>query len=346
MKQILSHRAAVRGELERFLRAKHETADPAIGWQADVLDRLLPFATTGKLLRGSLLCYSYEIFSGRDADSTVLKAAAALELTHTALLIHDDIMDNDDTRRGQPSLHAQYRALAQKAGFGEVEHFGASMGMGAGDLTLFLAYELLAGCPTETARLFTEQLAVTAAGQMQDLYLETTPDLPGMEAIYDLMAAKTASYTLALPLLMGASLAEAAGRTRGALRTIGLKAGIIFQIRDDELGVMGDTGQTGKPVGSDIIEGKKTLLYSFLLERCDAAEVKALRRIFGNPEAKPKDIKYVQGLVRRHGVRKLLDDEIYTLQQEALAAVRQLDVTTAHKRELISLIRFCSERHA
>jgi geranylgeranyl diphosphate synthase type I len=351
MKQISSYNRILRTELEAVILAKAET-DPSVPWKTDFLRRLLPFAATGKLLRGSLVCFSYAAFSGRQPAGAVIEAAAALEIAHSGLLIHDDIMDGDTLRRGRPSMHRQYQDLAIEEKLADAGHFGDSMAMCGGDAALFMAFELLGsidvepGTRTKIMRLFMDQFILTCAGQMQDLYFESRSDLPGKEAIYKLMETKTAAYTLSLPLAMGAILAGAPSAAIRRLQAIGVSAGTIFQIRDDELGVMGDSGETGKPVGSDIKEGKKTLLYHYLQERSGAREREKLRTIFGNPDAGTEDIGYVKRLVKTHGIQKLLNNEINRLERQALHDIEGLELPEKAKKELAELVNFCGERRA
>jgi geranylgeranyl diphosphate synthase type I len=349
MKQILGYGPVIRPKLEAFIRAKKSSASPLTPWRTDLLNRLLPFATTGKLLRASLVCFSYEAFSDQKVNDSVINAAMALELTHSALLIHDDIMDNDDLRRGQPSLHRQYQSLATSEKLANADHFGTSMAICAADAALFLAFELLASSQAaprmQTAKqIFVDQLVITCAGQMQDLYLEARPDMPSKKAIYELMQTKTASYTLSLPMAVGAALAGQTGSTIKKLQDIGTNAGIIFQIRDDELGVMGRAEKIGKPVGSDITEGKKTLLYYYLLKSCGIAEHNKAKAIFGNPKATPEDIAYIQKLVRHHKIPQLLNNEVSHLEKAAIKQIDGLDVSDKNKTEFKELVRFCGNR--
>jgi geranylgeranyl diphosphate synthase type I len=346
MKQILSYNEVIRSKLEAFIRAKHSEASPDSPWKTDFLERLLPFATTGKLLRGSLVCFSYQSFAGKPPGDSVIKAALALELAHSALLIHDDIMDDDAVRRGRPSLHQQYQSLAVQEKLAQPEHFGANMAMCAGDAALFLAFELLNGSQAAARQLFTDQLVTTCAGQMQDLYLEARSTRPSKKMIYQLMETKTAAYTVGLPLAMGAVLAKETDATIRQLQAIGNNTGIIFQIRDDELGVMGNAQETGKPVGSDITEGKKTLLHYYLLKRCSASERLKIQTIFGNPEANSQAIRYIQILVERRGVTELLNNEISRLEKQTLVYIQDLEVSEKTKKELAELVRFCGNRQS
>ena len=346
MKPVFTYTPAIRNGLESFLKTKRAVIEPSMKWQADFLDRLLSFTTTGKLLRGSLVCFTYEAFAQKPVSKSVIRAATALELAHSGLLIHDDIMDNDKLRRGQPSFHEQYRSLGAHERLGQIDRFGTNMAMCAGDAALFLLFELLVGCPATAVQLFTNQLVTTCAGQMEDLYLESVQVSPSKQAIYDLMETKTAAYTIALPLILGASLAGQSGKILRQLEDIGIKAGVIFQIRDDELGVMGDTKHTGKPVGSDIIEGKRTLLRHHLLEACSLAERQKAEAIFGNPNAVQKDISYVQALVSRYNITTLLNHEIDTLEAQAKRIINELSVPEKTKKTLVELIDFCDQRQS
>jgi geranylgeranyl pyrophosphate synthase len=340
LEPILRHQAAVRERLEDFLAS----ADG--GWQADFLGRLKPFGGGGKLLRGCLVCFSCEAFSGKPAGKDVLDAAAALELTHSALLIHDDIMDEDELRRGQASMHRQYELQAAQDKLADPEHYGVSMALGGGDLALFLALDLLAAAPEAVRRLFTKQLAVTCAGQMQDIYLESRPDMPPKQDIMDLMARKTASYSFALPLMMGAAFAGQPPATIRTLQAFGTAAGTIFQIRDDELGVLGDTRATGKPVGSDIREGKKTLLASYLLEHGSEEERRKLGGIFGDPGAGGQEIRYVQQLVKKHKITELLNADVTRQAWDAEAIIDTADVPKQARKTLVELLKYCSSRQS
>src|SRR5882757_3619132 len=242
MEPILAYSPELRAGLHAFIESKRLATDPTFPWEVDFLDRLEPFATGGKLLRGAVVCFSYTAFSERHPDSTVLNAAMALELAHSALLIHNDIMDGDDLRRGRPSIHCQYRSLAEQRNLLRGDEFGVHVALCGGDIALLYAFELLgrsrsdSNMVTSPQRLFTDQMISTCVGQIQDLYFEACPDLPTKKAIYDLMETKTAAYTIALPLTMGAALARKSGSVLQKLQAIGIAAGTIFQIRDDELG--------------------------------------------------------------------------------------------------------------
>lgn len=352
MEEIFKYAPALRKELRSTVGSHTSDFTAATGWGQDFLKRLGPFATKGKMVRGSLVCFMYETFSQTRPPEAVIRTAVALELIHSALLIHDDIIDNDSLRRGQPSMHSQYAKIASKKAFSETARFGTSMALAGGDMVFFLAFDLLASLELEPHRLkaikklFTKQLIIVCGGQMQDVYLDANETPPSKQTIYRLMEEKTASYTIALPLLLGALLAGANASTQQKLRRFGVATGTIFQIRDDELGLMGEAKTIGKPVGSDAAEGKKTLLYYHLFKRCSPTERQRLRSLFGNPRLMSHDLAYIQQLIQKHDVPRLLQSEIDRLQARALAITESLPVNEKGKQGLEDLITYCAKRQA
>lgn len=344
MKNISAYGPVVETRVRSFLNAKKAEA-VADSWREDFIVKLLPFATAGKLLRGSLVCFGYEAVAGNKPTTQVLDTAAALELTHSALLIHDDIIDNDDFRRGGSSLHNQYMKKGNEKGVDGAAMFGVNMALCGGDMCLFFAFELLTEVPKSVCSLFTSLLVEVCEGQMRDVYLQTRPSV-SKQSIYELMKSKTAVYTVSLPLMAGALLAGGSPATLRKLRIIGDAVGTIYQIRDDELGVMGSSSKTGKPIGADIREGKKTLIYHYLLKKCSIPERRTLRVIFGNPSLTENDIVIVQKLIRKHRIQTLLNREVQTLANRALKTLEALELSAVHKTELESLIEFCAKRQA
>jgi geranylgeranyl diphosphate synthase type I len=355
---IAAYRPLVRAGVEAFIKRHQQLAAGGPAWRTDAIERLSGFAGAGKLLRGSLICYSYAICDnspiGRDSGTpppaAVLNTAVAIELIQAGLLIHDDIIDQDDLRRDQPAMHQQYRNLVTVQPLPGANRLGESLALCAGDMTLFLAFELLAEAQAEIAntpaltRLFVDELATVCAGQMEDIYLGALSAPPAKRDVYAVMRAKTAAYSVALPLAAGAVLANRPASLRQQLYAIGLAAGTIFQIKDDELGALGKSDDIGKPVGSDIREGKKTLLYYYLWQAVSRAERQKLTKIFGNPEAASSDIKYVQQSLRRHDIPARLQQDITKLEHTAFRQIDRTSLSQPAKNELRQLVRFCAAR--
>lgn len=262
----------------------------------------MPLATGGKMWRGSLLINTYEQLSGQKYSPEVLEAAAALELVGTALLIHDDIIDQDELRRGQETLHFQYQQLSHSQKIGE------SMAICAGDLIFLMAFGLLSG---ELNSVFSQQLSRTILGEMQDVDFATKIEIT-QDEIFQLYLDKTASYTVSLPLMAGTVLADQNQELILQLKLLGQTLGLIFQIKDDELGLFGDKQQTGKPVGADIREGKKTLYYYYLEQ--------VAPNVFAD-----KNVTEILELMKTHQIEKQVNKDLAELAVKAKQQIKKLD---------------------
>lgn len=314
------------------------------------------YATSGKMLRGILACLGYELFSeakgssGHDKDSIAL--ATALELFQAGLLVHDDIMDKDDMRRGKPTLHKvfeQKEALRESATAGlpatcggmDFGSLGEAMGICAGDIYYFIAWKLIARLGPRMGEGFSEELVKVCLAQMKDVQMGTSRSFPPLKEVLDVYAYKTARYTITLPLSSGARLA---GRSDAipALEELGLNLGILFQLQDDYLGLFGDEEELGKPVGSDIREGKKTPYMVLLAESLPEAEKRHFLRIFGNPGLTVDNVLFVRSLVKAYGidakVRRLAEN--YAKASEALLASFSHDSSGIHREKLDLLKQF------
>lgn len=244
--------------------------DPRLGTPVDELIRFTLHG--GKRLRPQFLWCGWLAgggpTDGPQADAA-LSAAASLELIQACALVHDDIIDRSETRRGEPSTHRAMAKLHAGQGFaGDGEHYGVSIALILGDLALawaddmFDAAALALPAPAEAWTAWRAMRTEVLAGQLLDLRTAVGSPDPAQQA-QDAMTVnryKTAAYTVERPLHLGAALAGASAGTVAALRAFGRDVGIAFQLRDDLLGVFGDPVVTGKPAGDDLVEGKKTLL--------------------------------------------------------------------------------------
>jgi geranylgeranyl diphosphate synthase type I len=338
-------------DLQALLGRKRDGLASLRPWGSDVLRRLLEFSRKGKLIRGGLVLLGYEM-TGRRLSKAPVRAGTALELMQSALLIHDDIMDLDAFRRGAPSLHRQYAALAAREDIADPDHFGVSMGICAGEIAIFLAFEALAGLPgpcrrtAEAQRLFAAEFGLVGLGQMRDIQTGSSARLIKARQALELYRYKTARYSFALPLSMGWILAGGKRAVRPNLERLGETLGLIFQIKDDELGLFGDEAVLGKPVGSDIRQGKKTLLYLRLVEKAGPAERRALAGLLGRPDLTARDVEVVRRLARRHGV---VDDIRATMGRYgrlAATSIRKLPVPARFREVLGTLLEFSLERRS
>lgn len=297
-------RSRVDREIAAFLAAKRRVGAaapgaPALGEPADLVEGVRALlAVGGKRLRPALVYFTYRACGGT-ADDQVLPLALATELLHTYLLIHDDIMDHAETRRGQPAAHVRFAGLHSAAGLrGDAQDFGRSVALLLGDLAHTYAAELFAaavqlgaGSPSialaELTRCFAEMCEEVIGGQYLEFLLAhrataeagsaavqpladaakppagAAPQLAGAvrEAeLLRILRLKSGRYTAERPIQLGALLAGAPAPALGDLSRYGTAVGEAFQLQDDLLGVFGDPMVTGKPVGDDLREGKYTLL--------------------------------------------------------------------------------------
>ncbi|MBP6889758.1 MAG: polyprenyl synthetase family protein [Candidatus Moranbacteria bacterium] len=238
----------------------------------------------GKRLRPACMFYGYLAGGGTDEEA-ILETAVSIELLHTFLLVHDDIIDRDDFRHGKPTLHRQYAEFGRKYfPDRDVEHFGNSIALIVGDLLSAMSNDIIFRAPFPQERIFEalsrlqSVVSYTVIGQAQDIYMEYKRDATE-EEILKMYKNKTARYTMERPIQMGLLLAGDEGPLVDTLSGYALPLGIAFQIQDDILGVFGSELKIGKPVGSDIQEGKLTLLVAYALEQGTHEQQQELRRI-------------------------------------------------------------------
>jgi geranylgeranyl diphosphate synthase type I len=227
------------------------------------LKTLSDYSSGGKKVRGALTNLGYRLAGGRDSKA-ILEASCGIELLHDFLLIHDDIVDNDITRHGRPTVHEKY---SKNRG----QHFGVAKAIIVGDMGAFLGYELIA------QSAFPAQRKIEALTKLNDLLLKTVygeildiefdfKTKVSWEDILRVRTYKTAYYTFVMPLTVGAVLGKAGKKTLEIIEKYGVPVGLAFQLADDILGVFGNPSKTGKSNESDIREGKKTLLFAKSLE--------------------------------------------------------------------------------
>lgn len=340
----------LRADLSVFLAAKRPDAARLRPWGPDVLRRLETFTRKGKAIRGGLVALGCEMAGGRAASPAAVRAGVAFELIQSGLLIHDDIMDRDPRRRGGPSIHEQYARLAPDPAGAEAAHFGTSLAICAGEIAIFLAFEAVAGLPGPAGRtaavdrLFASEFGLVGLGQMLDIEAGASRRPVPRRRVLEIYRVKTARYSFYLPLAAGWLLGGGRRAALPAFERLGEDLGLVFQIKDDELGLFGRPSATGKPVGSDIREGKKTLYAAGLLERASGPDAERLARLFGRPGATDADIRFVQGLAERLGIREEVGRTLDRLDRRVLLGIRALPVRPAHRDMLRGLQAYIMSR--
>lgn len=323
--------------LEKYLQEQKQ-ALINVPWVDDVIDKLFTFSTAGKMARGSIIILTAEAL-GQKTDENILKTALAHELMQTGCLIQDDVMDQDPVRRGLKSTYIQYMEHFAKYKIKNSKQIGESLAMCVGDVCYFLAFKLLTlstikeEIKAKLYPLFAHEWAIVGFGQMKDIELASIKAPPSKKDVLSVLEYKSARYSIALPLQLGAMLAHASDQLASTLFSLGKDMGLIFQIKDDELGILGDSKLTGKPVGNDIREGKKTLFYHYLYQK--SSELKKLNQIFGNQQASQEDIQFVLDEIKKHKIHDQITKEMNSLAKTIEQAINKLH----HQEKLADFLK-------
>lgn len=291
-------------------------------WHKDIIDKILPFATSGKSMRGLLV-----MLASDKEDNNTLKVATAIELIHSSFLIHDDIMDQDEKRRGQDSIYIQYKKeLKVKQNL----HYGISQAISLGDICLFLAFSLLNQIDNKNKEklviFFMDEVVRVGFGQMQDVFFGFANQEPDLETILDIHRSKTARYSISLPVVLGYLLntKDINQKVLNNIIAVGEDLGIAFQMKDDELGIWGEQKSTGKGVLKDISKNKKTAIRLLLNNSVNKKEKVFLEKVFGNESLKEIDKKELFNLLIKYNIKEKHDKILKTYNQKAKNTMKKL----------------------
>jgi geranylgeranyl diphosphate synthase type I len=305
----------------------------------------------GKRLRPVFCYWSFVGAGGDRADPRVFDAGAALELLHTAALVHDDVIDGSARRHGSPTVHVAQAELHSRLGWaGDSSRFGVGVAVLIGDLALVYGDRLLAGAPVQAVEVYDEMRLEVNVGQYLDVI--GTADRAELAGEGGAIRArrisryKTAKYTVERPLHLGAALAapDRFAELAPRLSEFGLPLGEAFQLRDDLLGVFGDPGLTGKPVGDDLREGKPTLLASLAASRASGASAKTFESLFGAEDLDAAGVRALQEVIESTGARAEVEGSIGRLLDEAMAALDRLPLEATARQALDEVARFVAGR--
>jgi geranylgeranyl diphosphate synthase type I len=318
----------VEARIEALLVAERDRWGAVDATLVEPIDALRAFvAAGGKRLRPAFCFCAYVGTGGDPDDALVVDAAAALELIHTFALVHDDIMDGSDMRRGSDAIHRAFgRRHADAAWRGEARRFGEGMAILIGDFAFVYADMLMRGVPAPAHPVFDELRIELCVGQALDLSGAATAST-SEEFAHRIAVYKSGKYTVERPLHLGAALADALDTAGPSLSAIGLPLGEAFQLRDDVLGAFGDEDVTGKPVGDDLREGKPTPLAAIAFARAGNADRTTLGRL-GAEDLASDDVRAIQDVFRRTGALDQVESEIgrlVTQARDALAAAPLVD---------------------
>jgi geranylgeranyl diphosphate synthase, type I len=309
----------------------------------------------GKRLRPAFCVWGYVAAaglpgpSGSGADlAPLLRAAASLDLLHVSALVHDDVMDSSDLRRGQPAAHRQFESQHAAAGWlGDAAAFGRAGAILLGDLLLMWSAELLQGSGMDAPALARATPVADAmrtevtCGQYLDIIAQAQPLGADVQLALDeaerVVEYKSARYTVQRPCQLGAALGGGDERLRASLAAYGSPAGRAFQFRDDVLGVFGDSGVTGKPAGDDLREGKRTVLVAHAYAGAGAAGRDLLERRLGDPELDAAGVADLQAVIVESGALAAVESMIEDGYARALAALEGAEMDDDGRRGLAAL---------
>jgi geranylgeranyl diphosphate synthase type I len=319
-------RVRVQKRLDEFLCAQVPILDDISPDLAPLSESITDLLRGGKRLRPAFAYWGWRGAGGADCEEAVT-AATALELLQACALIHDDVMDGSDTRRGMPAAHRRFGTLHRgNEWLGSPEGFGVGAAILLGDLCLSWADELLMSCglpPRSLVRakpVYDVMRTELMAGQYLDL-LEQAMGGGSAARAMRVVRFKSAKYTIERPLHLGAALADAPTELVVAYSGYGLPLGEAFQLRDDILGVFGDPAETGKPAGDDLREGKRTVLVATALEAASPAQAAVLRRRLGDPALDAEGVEELREIIIDTGALRHVESLIDALTAQAFRAL-------------------------
>ncbi|WP_203335227.1 polyprenyl synthetase family protein [Nocardioides limicola] len=343
-----SFRDSIQQTLDEFLAAQQERLAPLGADATRLLDEARVTVAGGKRLRAAFCWWGYRAVQPEVADPAALfRACAALELLHASALVHDDVMDDSDTRRGRPATHRAFAAQHRGDGWtGDPEQYGTATAILLGDLLLTWADELLrhSGLPQVGTGLdfFDVCRTEVVAGQFLDVSVQARGRADVATAM-TVLRFKSAKYSIERPLHIGAALAGAGPGTIEELTAFGLPLGEAFQLRDDVLGVFGDPASTGKPAGDDLVEGKRTVLIALALESAAAADADLLDRSLGK-ELTAAEVARLCEVIESSGARLQVESMIDELAATSLAALERSGVSAVAQDALRALAAAATKR--
>ncbi|HEX5859129.1 MAG TPA: polyprenyl synthetase family protein [Microbacterium sp.] len=329
---------------------------------AALVDAGASAVTGGKRLRARFCFGGWRAVSdARRKDSTpddaIIAAGAALEIFHAAALVHDDVIDNSDTRRGGPAAHRALESLHRNARWaGDAASFGRSAAILLGDLLVAWSDDLFeqglesvdAATGSAARREYALMRRDVTIGQFLDIAEEsafvTEPDDRHAERALRVASLKSARYSVQQPLLIGAALAGADAAQLEALRAFGHPVGLAFQLRDDVLGVFGDEAVTGKPSGDDLREGKRTVLVALAREGLPTSARRVVDELIGDPTLDADQIASLQRTIIDTGALDRVEQLISDYAREADRALSGARLDNAAVGELRDLARAATAR--
>ena len=340
--------------IDKGIREFLSTAIPALGAIAEELAPLGQATEAfvldgGKRLRPQFCYWGYRGTGAADGED-IINAAAALELLQACALVHDDVIDGSDTRRGAPAVHRRFAALHRTSGwYGDPERFGQAAAILLGDLALIWADSALAQSgfdPTALQRaapVWDAMRVEVMCGQYLDV-VEQARGGGSVERALRVARFKSAKYTIERPLHLGAALGAGTPELTAAFSSYGLPLGEAFQLRDDLLGVYGDPDVTGKPAGDDLREGKRTALIAYAVEAANPAQADVLRSRLGDPQLDADGVTVLRDVIAATGAVARVEELITERSTQAVQALDAVTIEHDARAALVELAETATTR--
>ncbi len=346
-------RSRVQKVVDDHLSLQARRLDPLGPDLVPLLETVTELTSGGKRLRPAFCYWGWRGAGGADVPE-IVQASSAFELFQAAALLHDDVMDASDTRRGRPAAHRRMADLHRANGWlGDPERYGTASAILAGDLCLSWSDELLSHSGLDPAAIararptFDLMRTQLMGGQYLDVLEQVLPERSGggtSERARRVIVYKSAKYTVEHPLLVGGLLAGAPDDVLRAYSDYALPLGEAFQLRDDVLGVFGDPDQTGKPAGDDLREGKRTVLVAETLARADATQAATVRGALGAPDLDPRRVAAVREVMTATGALAHVEGLISDLAAQSRAALGSACVEEPARAVLLDLVDAATAR--
>ncbi len=349
LKQISRIKKEIDRAIKKFISHKKHEYSYCGETQRKAIDRLGEFATRGKSIRGTLFVYTAERLGFQDKDR-LLNFAVAMEIAHSALLIHDDIMDDDLFRRGKPSIHAQYINDIKKSVKDNEVQTAKSIAISVGDMAFFMAFQLFNSAVSglkngeHIIKKLLNDYSQTGLGQIDDVFFGASNIEPNSSNILKIYLYKTARYTFSMPLVMASLFNDSSTKVTSDFDRIGEDIGIVFQIVDDEIGIFGEKKEIGKTAGIDISRNTKNLIRYFLYKKIPKSKKKILDSIFGKDNLSVDDLGKIRSLFREFGVKTEIDKIKEKYIKKANNRIKNLATGEDIKNSLVELLVYVTNR--
>lgn len=352
---IKSELAAVNGALTKFLDSRIEKAKKIGPAHVQYYEFIKEYMMRGgKRFRPIAVVIAYKSIGGDVTPESYYRASCSVEILHNASLLHDDLIDHDETRRGGPTFHARYREWYKKSVFPNPEkaiHFGMSAAILGGDTLMNLGAIAISESNLEP------DIGIACLGYYQKSFdelvegvlLEMTmiEDPRATTEMYLNMIRMKTAVLLEKSLLMGGAMARGSESQMKALSEYGVKVGQAFQIQDDILGTFGEESVTGKATDGDIREGKKTMLVIEALRLCNKAQKKTLEKLLGNDQVTAEQVEDIRTIFRESAALDSAEKTMNRLLREGQVALDKAKppLKEPYKKFLLDMSEFLVRRN-